>query len=103
MLRGLRSQFLDLVQKNGFKTPDGNIGIAVTGLMNRDLLTRLVDAMPEGTWELVAHPGYNDRALAQRKTSLKGSRAVELEFLTSPQTLEVFRKREIQLISFREL
>jgi hopanoid biosynthesis associated protein HpnK len=103
MLRGLRSQFLDLVQTNGLKTPDGNIGIAVTGLMNRDLLSRLADAMPEGTWELVAHPGYNDLGLAQRKTSLKGSRAVELELLTSPQTLEMFRKREIQLISFREL
>jgi hopanoid biosynthesis associated protein HpnK len=103
MLRGLRSQFLDLIQKNGFRTPDGNIGIAVTGLMNRNLLSRLVDAMPEGTWELVAHPGYNDRDLTQRKTSLKGSRAIELELLTSPQTLEMFRKREIQLISFREL
>jgi predicted glycoside hydrolase/deacetylase ChbG (UPF0249 family) len=103
MLRGLRSQFLDLIQKNGFKTPDGNIGIAVTGLMNRDLLSRLVDAMPEGTWELVAHPGYNDRDLALRKTSLKESRAVELELFTSPETLDMFRKRDIQLISFREL
>jgi hopanoid biosynthesis associated protein HpnK len=103
MLRGLRSQFLNLIQKNGFKTPDGNIGIAVTGLMNRDLLARLVDAMPEGTWELIAHPGYNDRDLALRKTSLKESRAVELELFTSPETLDMFRKRDIQLISFREL
>ena len=103
MLGALRSQFLALVRKNGLKTPDGNIGIAVTGLMNRDLLTRLVDAMPEGTWELVAHPGYNDRDLSQVRTSLRQSRAVELELLTSSATLELFRKRDIQLISFREL
>ncbi len=103
MLGGLRSQFLNLVRKNGLKTPDGNIGIAVTGLMNRDLLTRLVEAMPEGTWELVAHPGYNDRDLAQVRTSLRQSRAVELELLTSSTTLELFRKREIKLISFRDL
>ena len=103
MLRTLRSQFLDLVRKNGLKTPDGNIGIAVTGLMNRELLTHLVDAMPEGTWELLAHPGYNDRELSQVKTVLRESRAVELELFTSPETLDLFRKRDIQLITFHEL
>lgn len=103
ILRTLRSQFLDVVRKNGLKIPDGNIGIAVTGLMNRELLTRLVESMPEGTWELVAHPGYNDRELSQVRTSLRKSRAVELELLTSPETVDLFRKREIQLISFRDL
>jgi chitin disaccharide deacetylase len=101
-LRALRSHFLDLVRSHGMKTPDGAIGIAVTGLLDRHLLKRLIDAMPDGTWELVTHPGYNDGDLAQASTSLKESRAVELELLTSSETLDLFRKREIKLITFRE-
>ena len=102
-LRALRSQFLQLVQNNGMKAPDGAIGVAATGLLDRELLARLFEAIPDGTWELVTHPGYNDRDLSQATTSLKQSRAIELELLTSPETLELFRKREIDLISFREL
>lgn len=102
-LRALHPKFLETAKKYGTKTPDGAIGISATGLLNRDLLTQLVDAMPEGTWELVAHPGYNDRDLSQVKTVLKESRKVELDLLTSPDTLALFRKRNIELISFREL
>jgi predicted glycoside hydrolase/deacetylase ChbG (UPF0249 family) len=72
-------------------------------LLDRSLLTHLVEAMPDGTWELVTHPGYNDRDLSQATTELKQSRAVELELLTSPATLNLFRNRDIQLISYREL
>src|SRR5438270_1062399 len=40
ILRGLRSQFLARVQQHGMKTTSGSIGIAVTGLLDRNLLTR---------------------------------------------------------------
>lgn len=103
ILRALQPQFLRMVEENGMKTTDGTIGIAVTGLLDRYLLRRLVDAMPEGTWELVTHPGYNDRALAEAKTELKQSRAVELELLNSAGTLDLLRGSGIQLISYREL
>ena len=103
LLRALEPQFLNTVKQNGMKTTDGTIGIAVTGLLDRDLLARLVDAMPDGTWELVTHPGYHDRDLSAAKTELKESRAAELELLTSPATREMFQKRNIQLISYREL
>ena len=103
LLRALEHQFLNAVKQNGMKTTDGTIGIAVTGLLDRDLLTRLIDAMPDGIWELVTHPGYHDRELSAAKTELKESRAVELELLTAPATREMFQKRNIQLISYREL
>ena len=103
ILRALRTQFLELVQLHGLKTTDGTIGIAVTGLLNRQLLERLVVAMPEGTWELVTHPGYYDNELAQSGTELKQSRAVELELLTSPATTELLRKHGVELISYRAL
>ena len=85
------------------KTTDGTIGIAVTGLLNRQLLTRLIESMPEGIWELVTHPGYNDRALMESSTELKQSRTTELELLTSPEILELLRMRGIQLIDYGDL
>jgi chitin disaccharide deacetylase len=103
ILRALRSQFLANVQRHGITTTSGTIGIAVTGLLDSNLLSRLVEAMQDGTWELVTHPGYNDRDLSHATTELKQSRAVELELLTSPATLKLFRKRDIQLTSYREL
>lgn len=103
LLRSLQSSFLSAVKKNGMKTTEGTIGIAVTGLLDRDLLTRLVNAMPEGTWELVTHPGYNDSDLSRASTELKQSRAVELELLESEETLKILRGRGIQLISYRDL
>jgi chitin disaccharide deacetylase len=102
-LRAFQSQFHKAVDQHGMKTPDGTIGIAVTGLLNGELLARLVGAMPDGTWELVTHPGYNDRALIEASTELKQSRAIELELLTSPQTLDLLRKRKIRLISYADL
>jgi hopanoid biosynthesis associated protein HpnK len=103
ILRALEQQFRSTVKEDGVKTPDGTIGIAVTGLLDRDLLVRLVSAMPDGTWELVTHPGYNDDDLTNATTDLKRSRAVELEVLTSPETLDLLRKRGIRLISYRDL
>src|SRR5437764_1972534 len=103
VLRLLHSKFRSKVNQHGMKTTDGTSGIAVTGLLDRELLMRLVDAMPEGTWELVTHPGYNDSALMAAGTELKESRAIEFELLTSPETVELFRMRGIQLINYDDL
>lgn len=103
LLRGWQRQFGKIVSGYGLRTPDGSIGIAVTGLLNRELFSRLLDGMPDGTWELITHPGYFDRDLATANTRLKESRAVELELLSSAETGNMLRKRGIALISYREL
>jgi len=103
VLRALHSQFRSTVNQYGMKTTDGTIGIAVTGLLNRQLLTRLIESMPEGIWELVTHPGYNDRALMESSTELNQSRTTELELLTSQEILELLRMRGIQLIDYGDL
>ncbi|MBV9074849.1 MAG: ChbG/HpnK family deacetylase [Acidobacteria bacterium] len=103
LLRALQPKFVEVVRRHGMKTTDGTIGIAVTGLLDRELLHKLIEAMPEGTWELVTHPGYNDTDLANATTSLKQSRAVELALLTSAETRELLNRRGIRLINFREL
>ena len=42
-----------------------------------------IEDLPEGTWEFVTHPGYNDAELNNVKTRLRQSRENELEILTS--------------------
>ena len=40
-------------------------------MLDRNLLQRLIVAMPEGTWELVTHPGYNDGDLTKARTATR--------------------------------
>ena len=84
-------------------TPDGTVGIVATGALDERLFANRMDNLPEGTWELVCHPGYNDAALGSIRTRLRQSRAVELRLLTSPEARESLMRNGIQLISYREL
>jgi predicted glycoside hydrolase/deacetylase ChbG (UPF0249 family) len=71
--------------------------------MDTYLFGSIVDSLPEGTWELVCHPGYSDADLERIKTRLRGSRAEELQVLTSPEAREILGRSGVQLISYRDL
>ena len=77
VLRSQKAEFHRLVRQTGLATTDGAVGVLATGTLDSQTLTQLAAAMPNGTWELVCHPGYNDAALAAVKTRLRESRAVE--------------------------
>ena len=96
-------QFQKAVQREGLITPDGTLGIEVTGTLNETLFTATATSVPEGTWELVCHPGYNDSDLQSAKTRLRESREVELHVLTSPSTQEILARQGVELISYRDL
>lgn len=81
MLRSQRAAFHRLVRQAGLATTDGAIGVLATGTLDALTLKRLTVAMPEGVWELVCHPGYNDKALAQVRTRLRESRQTEHDAL----------------------
>ncbi len=72
-----RKAFQRLVKQAGLTTTDGSIGVLATGVLDGPVLQRLLTALPEGTWELVCHPGYEDAALAAVRTRLRASRVVE--------------------------
>ncbi|HEY2981593.1 MAG TPA: carbohydrate deacetylase [Anaerolineales bacterium] len=65
-------------------------------------LLRMIATMPEGTFEIMCHPGYVDDAL-RAATSYADQRAVELDVLTDPSVKEAIRARGIELISFAQL
>jgi chitin disaccharide deacetylase len=74
-----------------------------TGAMDARLFESIVNRLPEGTWELVCHPGYNDAELGSIRTRLRESRAEELRLLTSPEAREILTRSGVQLMSYRDL
>jgi predicted glycoside hydrolase/deacetylase ChbG (UPF0249 family) len=103
VLRGLASQFGREVTAHGLRTTDGSLGVLVTGVLDLKLFSAIVENIPEGTWEFVTHPGYNDADLAQVRTRLRQSREQEFRLLTSPEAKELLRQQGIDLISYRQL
>ncbi|MGH9546035.1 MAG: ChbG/HpnK family deacetylase [Terriglobales bacterium] len=103
MLRSLARQFREAVQQAGMSTPDGTLAVVATGELNERLLRLMVENLPDGTWELVCHPGYNDADLQRVRTRLRESREQELRLLTAESTRTLLAANRIEVISFREL
>ena len=80
-LRCLQSTWHRILAEEGFVTTGGTLGVSGTGALDTVTLHRLLDRVPAGTWELVAHPGYNDADLARVRTRLRASRDIERKAL----------------------
>lgn len=102
-LRRFAANFREAVDREGFVTPSGTLGIEVTGTLDETLFRALAESMPDGTWEFVCHPGYNDADLQRAKTRLRESRETELRVLTLPAAREVLAKEGVDLISYQDL
>ncbi len=81
LLRKLESRCRRIIAEEGFTTTAGTIAVVGTGVLNAAAVRSLLTAMPEGTWELVTHPGYNDADLAKVNTRLRTSRDIERQAL----------------------
>lgn len=103
VLRTFAAKFREAVQREGFVAPDGTLGIEVTGTLDETLFTAIATSIPEGTWEFVCHPGYNDSDLQAAKTRLRESREIELHVLTLPSARGILEQQGVQLISYRDL
>ena len=98
LLRSLEPTFRRIVSEEGFTTTDGAIGVLATGTLDAETLNSLLSAMPDGTWELVTHPAYNDPDLAKAGTRLLASREIELQALQAVRIPE-----NVDLIHFGQL
>lgn len=103
LLGSLARQFREAVEQAGISTPDGTLAIVATGALDERLLRLMVANLPDGTWELVCHPGYNDSDLQAVRTRLRESREQELRILTSQSTRDLLAENQVELISFRAL
>ena len=98
LLLQLEPTFRRIVAEEGFTTTDGALGVLATGTLDAATVRSLLAHAPEGTWELVTHPGYNDDELAQVNTRLRQSRETEQEALAEMGAVD-----DMELISFAEL
>ena len=102
-LRSFASAFRRKVKRAGLATTDGILGVVVTGVLDERWFETIIAAMPEGTWEFVCHPGYNDDDLGRAQTRLRASREDELHLLTSQFARDVLARHGVELICFQDL
>jgi predicted glycoside hydrolase/deacetylase ChbG (UPF0249 family) len=95
--------FSRLTREHGMMTADGSMGLLATGVLDDSVLRSLLRAMPTGTWELVCHPGYSDRALDEARTRLRASREVERSALLAVIPDAVKNDSGLALIDFHQL
>jgi predicted glycoside hydrolase/deacetylase ChbG (UPF0249 family) len=65
-------------------------------------LLNIINNLPDGTSEIMCHPGYVDDAFVQESAYNK-QRERELEILTDPSVRERIQAKQIELITFAEL
>lgn len=90
----------ELANRAGVATADYFCGIAQTGEMTQEGVLRLLRSLPEGTTELMCHPGYVDADLQNTATRLRASRQMELEILTDPAIRNLVASQGIRLIDY---
>ncbi|HYX69912.1 MAG TPA: ChbG/HpnK family deacetylase [Terriglobales bacterium] len=103
VLRRYNADFRRAVAEAGMATPDGTLGIVVTGKLDEALYAAIITSIPEGTWEFVCHPGYDDADLGKVRTRLRASRLKELQLLTSEAARKAIAARGVELISYAAL
>jgi chitin disaccharide deacetylase len=99
-LKLLASGAREKVERAGMTTADYFCGIAHTGVLTKEGLARLLRSLPEGTTELMCHPGYTDENLRQTATRLQDARQREIEILTDPEIRNVVASQAIRLINY---
>jgi len=87
----------------GLVTTDYFCGIAQTGMLTREGVEGLLKSLPEGTTELMCHPGYVDDELRRTGTRLLESRQTELQIMTDAGIRKLVATRGIRLISYKLL
>jgi chitin disaccharide deacetylase len=103
VLHTLARRFRRAVSEAGLLAADGTVGVVGTGSLNLAFFRHIIDTLPEGTWELVCHPGYNDADLDRIRTRLRQSRVTELQLLISSEARQVIANADVELISYRDL
>ena len=99
----LRGRFQRLLEKHGCRTTGHFAGFRITGRLRTAELVELLELVPEGTTELMCHPGRCGAALRQARTRLKESREEELEALMAAETRAAVERSGIELVNYEGL
>jgi len=108
MKQGVQARGLKLLARDareqaeraGISTANFFCGIAQTGELTREGVEQFVKSLPDGTTELMCHPGYADAALQKSPTRLQDSRQTELQILTDTGIRNLVASMGIRLIDY---
>jgi predicted glycoside hydrolase/deacetylase ChbG (UPF0249 family) len=96
----MRRRFRRVLERHGCRTTDHFAGFQITGRFRTAELVQLLAFLPDGSTELMCHPGYCGQALRAARTRLKESRERELEALTAPETRAALARNGIELVPY---
>jgi predicted glycoside hydrolase/deacetylase ChbG (UPF0249 family) len=99
----LRKRFHRELSAHGCRTTDHFAGFQITGRFRTPELVDLLNAIPEGSTELMCHPGWCREPLRAASTRLKDSREDELRALIAPEVRAAIARNGIELVSYSAL
>jgi len=98
-----RRRFHRVLERHGCRTTDHFAGFQITGRFRAAELVELMRVLPEGSTELMCHPGRCGSALRAGRTRLKESREQELEALIAPEVRAALSQHGIELVNYEAL
>jgi chitin disaccharide deacetylase len=98
-----RARFHRVLARHHCRTTDHFAGFQITGRFRTDELVALIRALPEGSTELMCHPGRATGELQRAHTRLKESREQELAALIAPETRRALAESGVELVNYRTL
>ena len=101
-LRLMEQSNLPHLNASGIRTPDRFFGFHSTGHLDQKALRSVLFGVPQGTSELVCHPGMGEPEHSPIMGWEYEWRA-ELEALTSPETRRIAESQGIELTTFADL
>ena len=99
----LRGRFQRVLTRHGCRSTDHFAGFRITGRFGAAELVELIGALPEGSTELMCHPGRCREPLRKARTRLKDSRERELAALLSGEAREALRRHGVELVNYAGL
>lgn len=88
--------------RRGLLTPDNFAGIVAGEAVSEGELLHLIAHLPQGTTEVMMHPGMKNDAL-QEDSGWQHDFEAELAAILSPRVGEALRKAEVEPVNFRHL
>ncbi len=98
ILEGISRRNRRAIEEAAIKTPDYFFGLAETGTLSRDSLINIIKYLPDGTSELMCHPGLPSETLAENDWG-KGW-GTELAAVTDKEAKNLIIENGIKLASF---
>jgi predicted glycoside hydrolase/deacetylase ChbG (UPF0249 family) len=99
----LRRRFHRVLRQHGCRTTDHFAGFQITGRLRTAELVELMSVIPEGSTELMVHPGHCGPELRAARTRLKECREAELEALVAPEVRAAMLRHGVGLVNYAGL